>query len=165
MSALDGTLAQRLGITIIELSARRVVGTMPVTGANGAGGPMQTAASCVLAETLAWLGACEHGGAERSASAIEISATHHRAARGGDLTAVATRVHGGSTLATYEVQISDSGGRRVCTARLTCLLRAAPAARPHGDQRMDDLETSRPASGHTDDDPVDGAGNRKVASR
>ena len=34
-------------------------------------------------------------------------------------------VHGGSTLATYEIVITDDRGRRVCTARLSCLLRDA----------------------------------------
>lgn len=56
---------------------------------------------------------------------IEISATHHRAASAGLVTAVATMVHGGSTLATYEIVITDDRGRRVCTARLSCLLRDA----------------------------------------
>jgi acyl-coenzyme A thioesterase PaaI-like protein len=37
---------------------------------------------------------------------------------------VATPVHRGRTAATYEIVISDDTGRRVCTARLTCLLRA-----------------------------------------
>ena len=39
------------------------------------------------------------------------------------VTGVATRVHGGRTTATYEIAISDDRGRRVCSARLTCLLR------------------------------------------
>jgi acyl-coenzyme A thioesterase PaaI-like protein len=38
---------------------------------------------------------------------------------------VATRVHGGRTLATYEVVITGEDGRRVCTSRLTCLFRDA----------------------------------------
>jgi len=54
---------------------------------------------------------------------IEISATHHRGARDGDVTAVATLAHGGRTIATYDIVISDSAGRRVCTSRLTCLIR------------------------------------------
>jgi hypothetical protein len=36
---------------------------------------------------------------------------------------VATLAHGGQTLATYEIVITDATGRRVCTARLTCLIR------------------------------------------
>ena len=41
----------------------------------------------------------------------------------GDVTAVATLAHGGRTIATYDIVISDSAGRRVCTSRLTCLIR------------------------------------------
>ena len=41
----------------------------------------------------------------------------------GDVTAVATLVHGGRTLATYDIIVTDAGGHRVCTARLTCLIR------------------------------------------
>jgi acyl-coenzyme A thioesterase PaaI-like protein len=36
-------------------------------------------------------------------------------------------LHGGRTLASYEVVITDEAGRRICTARLTCLLRDRPA--------------------------------------
>jgi 1,4-dihydroxy-2-naphthoyl-CoA hydrolase len=38
---------------------------------------------------------------------------------------VATPVHRGRTMATYEIVISDDRGDRICTARLTCLLRGA----------------------------------------
>jgi len=38
---------------------------------------------------------------------------------------VATPVHRGRTAVTYEIVITDSDGDRVCTARLTCLLRGA----------------------------------------
>ena len=41
----------------------------------------------------------------------------------GDVTAVATLVHGGRTLATYDIAVTDAGGHRVCTSRLTCLIR------------------------------------------
>jgi uncharacterized protein (TIGR00369 family) len=122
VSSLDGTLVERMGIKILELSAERVVGTMPVAGNTQSGGPMHTGASCVLAETLAWFGSTAHGGPGRTATGIEISATHHRGASDGEVTGVATRLHGGGTLAVYDVEITDSSGRRVTTARLTCLL-------------------------------------------
>jgi len=54
---------------------------------------------------------------------IEISATHHRGVRAGQVTAVATQVHGGRTLATYDIIVTDADGHRVCTSRLTCLIR------------------------------------------
>ena len=69
-----------------------------------------------------------HAGPDRIAVGIELSCTHHRAARSGTVTAVATPLSLGRTLATYEIAISDDADRRVCTARLTCLVRDAPPA-------------------------------------
>jgi uncharacterized protein (TIGR00369 family) len=57
---------------------------------------------------------------------IEISASHHRSATEGYVTAVATQLHGGRTLTSYEIIISDDQDRRVCTARLTCVIRDRP---------------------------------------
>jgi 1,4-dihydroxy-2-naphthoyl-CoA hydrolase len=54
---------------------------------------------------------------------LEISATHHRAAKSGLVTGVATPLHRGGSVATYEIAITDETGERVCTARLTCVLR------------------------------------------
>ncbi len=120
-----GTLTQRMGIEITEASAERVVGTMPVAGNIQPYGLLHGGASCVLAETLGSVGAALHAGPGRVTVGIEINATHHRAARSGLVTGVATQVHAGRTLATYEVVITDERGRRVCTARLSCLLRDA----------------------------------------
>jgi 1,4-dihydroxy-2-naphthoyl-CoA hydrolase len=79
----------------------------------------------VLAESLGSLGAALHAGPDRVTVGIEISATHHRGATQGEVTGVATLLHGGRTLTTYEIVITDDQGRRVCTSRLTCLLRDA----------------------------------------
>ncbi len=57
---------------------------------------------------------------------IEINASHHRSVTEGYVTGVATRVHGGRTLTSYEIVITDDRDRRVCTARLTCMLRDRP---------------------------------------
>jgi uncharacterized protein (TIGR00369 family) len=78
-----------------------------------------------LAETLGSVAAHLHaqeafGG---YALGVDISATHHRPARSGLVTGVATALHRGSSVATYENVISDESGDRVCTARLTCILR------------------------------------------
>jgi len=119
----EGTLAGRMGITIVSASASRVVATMPVEGNTQPHGLLHGGASCVLAETIGSLGAFLHAGAGRMVVGIEISATHHRGVRDGEVTAVATLVHGGRTLATYDVVVTDAGGHRVCTSRLTCLIR------------------------------------------
>ena len=122
-AASKNTLADRMGIAIVEASAERVVGTMPVAGNTQPYGLLHGGASCVLAETLGSFGSALYAGPDRITLGIEISATHHRAASAGEVTGVATRVHGGRTLATYEVVITGEDGRRVCTSRLTCLFR------------------------------------------
>jgi 1,4-dihydroxy-2-naphthoyl-CoA hydrolase len=127
--AFDGagpeSLVGRMGITIVEASADRVVGTMPVAGNTQPYGLLHGGASCVLAETLGSLGSALHAGPGRVTVGIEISASHHRGAASGEVTGVATLLHGGRTMTTYEIVISDDRGRRVCTARLSCLLRDA----------------------------------------
>ena len=55
------TLIDRMGIRILEASAQRVVGTMPVTGNTQPLGLLHGGASCVLAETLGSLGAALAG--------------------------------------------------------------------------------------------------------
>ena len=127
------TLPERMGIEVLEASAERVVGTMPVAGNTQPFGLLHGGASCVLAETTGSLGAALHAGLSRMVVGIEISATHHRGARDGDVTAVAALAHGGRTIATYDVVISDPAGRRVCTSRLTCLIRdRVPAGEANG---------------------------------
>ena len=144
LSASKNTLANRMGITILEASAERVVGTMPVAGNTQPYGLLHGGASCVLAETLGSLGSALHGGPDRVTVGIEINATHHRAATTGEVTGVATLLHGGRTVTTYEIVVSDAAGRRVCTSRLTCLLidrvpgQAAGRAQASGDLRPRD---------------------------
>ena len=121
-AASKNTLADRMGITIVEASAERVVGTMPVAGNIQPYGLLHGGASCVLAETLGSLASALHAGPDRATVGIEISATHHRAATSGRVTGVTTMLHGGRTITTHEIVITDDAGRRVCTSRLTCLL-------------------------------------------
>jgi 1,4-dihydroxy-2-naphthoyl-CoA hydrolase len=111
-----------MGIAIVEATAQRLVATMPVEGNAQPLGLLHGGASCVLAETLGSIGATLHGEPDRVAVGVDINATHHRAMRSGTVTGVATPVHLGRTVACYEVVISDESDRRVCTARITCLL-------------------------------------------
>ena len=120
-----GALPERMGIVLVEASPERVVGTMPVEGNTQPFGLLHGGASCVLAESLGSVAATLHareafGG---YALGLEISATHHRSAKSGLVTGVATPLHRGGSVATYEVVITDEAGERVCTARLTCVLR------------------------------------------
>ncbi len=120
-----GGLAERMGIVLVETTPERVVGTMPVEGNTQPYGLLHGGASCVLAETLGSVGSALHAARTHGGLAlgIDINATHHRSARSGLVTGVATAIHLGSSMASYEIVITDAGGARVCTARLTCLLR------------------------------------------
>jgi uncharacterized protein (TIGR00369 family) len=124
----SSALAVRMGIVITEAGPERVVGTMPVKGNTQPYGLLHGGASVVLAETLGSIGSMLNAGPGRVAVGIDINATHHRAARTGVVTGVATPVHRGGTVTTWEVTLTDESGLRICTARITCLLRGrAPA--------------------------------------
>src|SRR6266487_5970999 len=84
------TLIDQMGIRILEASAQRVVGTMPVAGNTQPLGLLHGGASCVLAETLGSLGSALHAGPDRITVGIEISASHHQGVSGGEVTGVAT---------------------------------------------------------------------------
>jgi uncharacterized protein (TIGR00369 family) len=114
-----------MGIEFLELDAQRMVARMPVAGNTQPLGLLHGGASCVLAESLGSVGALLHAGPGRAAVGIEINATHHRSATEGYVTGVATPLHLGRTLAAYEIVITDDQDRRICTARLTALLRDA----------------------------------------
>jgi 1,4-dihydroxy-2-naphthoyl-CoA hydrolase len=124
-----GTLMERMGIAFVEVGPDRLVATMPVEGNTQPYGLLHGGASVVLAETLGSFGSVVHAGPGRVAVGIDINATHHRAARSGLVTGTATPISLGRTLACYEVVVTDDQGRRVCTSRITCLIRdAAPGA-------------------------------------
>ena len=102
---------------------------MPVAGNTQPYGLLHGGASVVLAETLGSVGAALHAGENRIAVGLDINATHHRAARSGVVTGTATALSLGNTLASYDVVVTDEDGKRVCTSRITCLLRdAAPGS-------------------------------------
>lgn len=118
-----GTLTERMGIELTEVSKDRVVATMPVAGNTQPYGLLHGGASVVLAETLGSIGAQLFAGPDRFSVGLDINATHHRAARSGIVTGVATPVSVGRTLVCYDVVITDEDGNRTCTSRITCMLR------------------------------------------
>jgi 1,4-dihydroxy-2-naphthoyl-CoA hydrolase len=120
-----GALNTKMGIEIVEISAERLVATMPVEGNTQPYGLLHGGASVVLAETLGSIGSAIAAAPDRIAVGVDISATHHRSATSGTVTGVATPAHLGRSMATWEVVISDERGKRVCTSRITCALIAA----------------------------------------
>jgi 1,4-dihydroxy-2-naphthoyl-CoA hydrolase len=115
-----------MGIEVTHASPERVTGTMPVEGNTQPYGLLHGGASAVLAETLGSVGAMLHGGPKRIAVGVDLNVTHHRGVRSGTVAGEAVPVHRGRSTATYEVVITDEEGRRVCTGRLTCMIRDAP---------------------------------------
>ena len=121
-----GDLVQRMGIEFTQFDAQRTVATMPVAGNTQPYGLLHGGASAVLAETVGSVASALHAGADRIAVGIELSISHHRSAREGSVTGVATPLSLGRSLASYEIVVTDAQDRRVATARLSCLLRDRP---------------------------------------
>ncbi|MCW1249090.1 hotdog fold thioesterase [Acaricomes phytoseiuli] len=121
-----GDLVAKMGIRFSELSAERVVATMPVEGNTQIVGLLHGGAHLVLAETLGSFAAGIHAGAGGQALGIEISASHHRGIESGTVTGTCTAIHLGRTLATHEIVMTDEQGRRLSTARITNMIRRAP---------------------------------------
>ena len=119
-----GALDKKMGIEILEASPERLVGRMPVEGNTQPFGLLHGGANVVLAESLGSVGTHLHAGPSRRIVGIEISASHHKSATEGYVTAVATAVTLGKTLCTYNVEITNDKGEKTCTARITCLILA-----------------------------------------
>jgi 1,4-dihydroxy-2-naphthoyl-CoA hydrolase len=127
-----GALADRMGMTVVEASADRVVITMPVAGNTQPYGLLHGGASAVLVETAGSIGAAMHAGPASIVVGLDISVTHHRGVTDGVVTATAEPLSLGRTVTSYEVRVADESGRPVCTGRLTCLVRPAPGGEPKG---------------------------------
>ena len=118
-----GALNEKLGIQLQEVFPDRVVATMPVEGNTQPYGILHGGASVALAEALGSIGSALHAhGLGKVSVGIDINATHHRAARSGVVTGVATPLNLGRTMTSFEVLITDERGKRVCTSRITCAL-------------------------------------------
>jgi 1,4-dihydroxy-2-naphthoyl-CoA hydrolase len=120
--AMASALDTKMGLEVTELTSERVVGRMPVQDNTQPLGLWHGGASCVLAETLASIGAYAHAQPERVAVGVDINMTHHRGVRTGWVTGTATALRLGRTVASYEVVLTDDEGRRIGTGRVTCQL-------------------------------------------
>lgn len=124
-AADSGGLGERIGMEWLETTPERVVARIPVAGNTQPFGLLHGGASAVLAESVGSVLANLNAGPGRFAVGIELSCSHHRSARSGWVTAVASPLAVGRTLVTAHVVVSDDEARPVCTARLTCYLRDA----------------------------------------
>ena len=118
-----GEIADTMGITLTEATADRTVATMPVPGNRQRMGILHGGASALLAETVGSVAASFHAGEGRFIVGLELNISHHRSMTEGIVTATATAITRGNTIATYQIEIVDEEQHRVSTGRLTCLVR------------------------------------------
>lgn len=117
-----GSLAEKMGIVVLEMSAERAVARMPVDGNTQPVGILHGGAHVVLAETLGSIAANVHAGPGRLAMGIELNASHSRSAAAGWVTGTCTAIHLGRTLTTHQVVMTDDDGRLLSTVRITNFL-------------------------------------------
>ena len=124
---LTGGLAERMGIEYIQLSASHSVARMPVEGNTQPFGLLHGGAHLVLGESLGSLSSALHGGPDKIAVGIEISATHSRSVSSGWVEATCDAIHLGRTLCTHGIVVRDEDGHLLSTVRITNMLRPRPA--------------------------------------
>ena len=114
-------LSDALGIVLQELTAERVIATMPVDDRTRQPfGILHGGASVALAETIASLGGAMNVDLERFVVVgLEINANHIRAKRDGVVTGTGTPIHVGRSTQVWEVRIVDEEQRTVCVSRCT----------------------------------------------
>ncbi|HKS06939.1 MAG TPA: hotdog fold thioesterase [Gemmatimonadaceae bacterium] len=115
------TLATALGIEFREVTAARVVATMPVDARTRQPfGLLHGGASAALAETLASVGGTLNIDVEQFAAVgIELNANHLRSKRDGVVTGTATPIHIGRSTQVWDIRIVDEQDRLVCVSRCT----------------------------------------------
>ncbi|MGH7678495.1 MAG: hotdog fold thioesterase [Gemmatimonadaceae bacterium] len=123
LSIRDATknLADALGIELKELTAERVVATMPVDERTRQPfGILHGGASVALAETVASLGGTMNVDLEKfMVVGVEINANHLRAKKEGVVTGTGTPIHIGRSTQVWEIRIVDETQRPICISRCT----------------------------------------------
>lgn len=130
-----GELDEKMGVSILEQSAERVVATMPVEGNRQSFGLLHGGASLAVGEAVgSWAAVIHARTMGKSAVGLDVSATHHRSATEGMLTITATAISLGRTVTSHEVVIEHESGTRLCTMRITNLIVDRPIP-GHGPQQ------------------------------
>lgn len=128
-AAQVGTLGDRLGIELLELTPDRVTARMPVgRQVHQPFGFLHGGASVALAETVASIAGWLNVDRDRfHAMGLEINANHLRAKRDGVVLATATPIHRGRQTHVWDVRITDEEDRLVCVSRCTLAIVPRPA--------------------------------------
>lgn len=112
-----GELLEKMGLEWLEASATRVAARIPVEGNTQPLDLLHGGANAVLAESIASVGAWL-GNRSKAVLGVELKVNHIRPGRTGWITGVGTPLHTGSSLAVWEIRITDDEGR--LTAFSTC---------------------------------------------
>lgn len=120
-AGMQNTMAEALGMELVEVKLGRVVISMPVDHrTHQPYGLLHGGASVALAETAASLGGWVLVANEgKVVVGQEINANHLRSVRSGKVQAVGEVIHQGKTSQVWEVKIYDEQGRMVCISRCT----------------------------------------------
>lgn len=118
---MKNTMAEALGMELLEISSGKVVMTMPVDPRTHQPlGLLHGGASVALAETAAsiggWYLVMNEG---KAVVGQEINANHLRSVRSGKVKAVAEVIHQGKTSQVWQIKIYDEAERIVCISRCT----------------------------------------------
>ena len=123
-----GELDEKMNVKIIEESVERVVASMPIEGNRQSFGLLHGGASLAVGEAVgSWAAVIHASTLGMTAVGVDVSATHHKSATSGLITITATPISLGRTLTSHEVVITHENGDRLCTLRITNLLRAKKA--------------------------------------
>ena len=121
-----GELNDRMGIRFVPATVTEMVATMPVAGNRQPYGLLHGGANGVLAETLGSIHAAALAPAGHCPVGVELNCSHHRSATDGLVTGTCGPLQAGRTLASFAIDITEAAGRKVATARLTCIYRTMP---------------------------------------
>ncbi|MCB0879680.1 MAG: PaaI family thioesterase [Thermoleophilia bacterium] len=120
----DQTVHGPLGIEVVEAGPDRMVLQLDVgPQVHQPYGFLHGGVSALLSESCASMGAWLAAGPEYQAFGIEVNANHLRPVRDGRITATATPIRQGRTIAVWDTKVEDDDGRLVCVSRCTVALR------------------------------------------
>lgn len=119
---LTSNLDARMGFEMLELSAERTVGRLPVEGNQQPFGLLHGGASAVMVETLGSMATAAYGFPEKVPVGVDLNITHLRSVTSGHITGVATPILLGGSTTVYGVEITDDEGNRTAVGRITCRL-------------------------------------------
>ena len=121
ISKQENTLLQSLDMRYAEVTADRLVMKMPVgPKVHQPAGILHGGASVALAETAASMATFVNiDGNTKAPVGMEINANHIRSKKEGELTAVATPFHKGSTTMVWNIEITDEKDKLICISRCT----------------------------------------------